>query len=66
MKDRFAKKTKKKGTGAGTAPGEKVVERADLTIPVCLGEFGVDEARDLRALWEATWSQDARSRTGGK
>jgi hypothetical protein len=68
MRGRSAGKRKRKSTeaGAGTVPREKAVAPADLTIPVCLGEFGVDEARDLRPLWEATWSQDARSRSGGK
>jgi hypothetical protein len=35
-------------------------EPADVVIPVCLGEFGVDEARGFRRLWESIWGQDRR------
>ncbi len=41
---------------------EKPVPAGDEVIRVCLGEFGIEQAREFRALWEATWSQDARSR----
>ena len=33
----------------------------DERLSVCLGEFGVEQAREFRALWEVTWSQDVRS-----
>jgi hypothetical protein len=48
----------------GRSPREKTPAAADPAIPVCLGEFGIDEAQSFRPLWEVTWSQDARSRTG--
>jgi len=32
----------------------------DERLSVCLGEFGIEQAREFRALWEATWSQDVR------
>jgi len=34
----------------------------DVYLPVCCGEFGLEQAAGLRALWEATWSQDRRGR----
>ena len=54
-----------KGRGtvrAGRPPRGEPPAGRDRTIPVCLGEFGVDEARDFRQLWETIWSQDARGK----
>jgi hypothetical protein len=36
-------------------------EASDIAIPVCLGEFDLNQARSIRRLWELTWSQDARA-----
>ena len=47
---------------AGRPPREEPPAGRDRAIPVCLGEFGVDEAREFRPLWETTWSQDARGK----
>ncbi len=46
----------------GRPPYEKPLVPGDPPVPVCLGEFGLDEARDFRPLWETTWSQDARGK----
>ena len=40
------------------APGKPV----DIVIPVCLGEFGLDEAKGFRRLWESIWPQDRRGK----
>lgn len=48
------------------APAEKPKAATDWAIPVCLGEFGFEEARAFCPLWEATWSQDVRGRPGKK
>lgn len=37
-------------------------EPADIVIPVCLGEFGLDEAKGFRRLWESIWPQDRRGK----
>jgi hypothetical protein len=68
MSGRSAEKRAKKedAAEAGRLPREKSQKDADPMIPVCLGEFGIDEAENFRPLWEATWSQDARSRTKKK
>jgi len=46
--------------------GDETPVPTGLTIPVCLGEFDMDEAREFCPLWEATWSQDARGKDGKK
>jgi hypothetical protein len=46
----------------GRPPREEPPAAGDPPILVCLGEFGLDEARDFRRLWETTWSQDARGK----
>jgi hypothetical protein len=59
-----AKKNDTTDRGGRTPDDRK--EADDVRVPVCLGEFGLEQARAFRALWEATWSHDARSRTKKK
>jgi hypothetical protein len=64
---RGTRSIKKIGTNAeGRRSTDKPAPDDDVRIPVCMGEFGVEQARAFRALWEATWSHDARTRTKKK
>ncbi|MBN2224394.1 MAG: hypothetical protein JW765_06930 [Deltaproteobacteria bacterium] len=64
MKDRGTGKReiKEKAAEAARPPRGKSPKSADTVIPVCLGEFGIDEAQNFSPLWEATWSQDVRGK----
>jgi hypothetical protein len=68
MRDRKAGASVKKWGAARTVcpPRSRPPAAADPPIPVCLGEFGFDEARDFCPLWEATWSQDSRAKAEKK
>ena len=53
-----SKKIRYTSTPSGKTPATGPED--DLYLPVCCGEFGVQQAAGLRELWEATWSQDRR------